>query len=212
MSAIAGIHIFAERKAKILTSLKAALHDAEFQNDYEAKTVSKEQITGEVYNSDLSEVEKLIGDNLYQSIAIVLYDDYISILFEDAEYEETLARAATYSETFEKPVFFTLMPDSDTVIFGAADRGKVVTQCALGDELYEYDIENKKINMDYMSFIFNTKNLTDLNTCDSASDIVYALDEDYGICADISPLSIPLFGDKYKLLEQSKTFSVYSTL
>lgn len=212
MAAIAGIHIFSERKAKILTSLKAALHDIEAQNEAETSLFSKQQITGDVFNSDLCEVEKLIGDNLYQSIAIVLYDDYISILFEDADYEETANRAVHYSETFEKPVFFTMLSDSDTVIFGAADRGKLVTKRAVGNELYEYDLEEESINMDYLSFIFNAKNLTDLNGCKNASDIIFALEEDYGIYTDISPLSIPLFEDKYKLIEQSKTFSVYSTL
>ena len=212
MSVIAGIHIFTDRKAKILTSLKAALHQAEELCEKENPHTAGEMINDSVFKSDFNELEGIIGNAFYNELAIVLFDYYISILFEDAEADEKREKAEQYSETFEKPVFITLMCDSESIVFGAADRGKTVTMLSMGEDFDDPGIESGKINMDYFSFIFIDKNLTDLNRLDSAADIVYALEEDYGIFADLSPVSIPLFVEKYKLLEESKSFSVYSTL
>lgn len=213
MTSSAGIFILSDRKAKILTALKASLHAAEQASDAAQQDTDDiaGQITSEIFRDQYNEIESIIGDTFGIDTAIVLYDDYVAILYEDADYDTIIAQAVQYSEVFGKPAFFTLTPDSDTIIFGAADGGKIRARLVLSEYPDEYDIEPEKINMDYLSFIFNAKNLTDLNDCNSAQDVIYALEEDYGIFADITPTTVPLF-DTYKLLEKSKTFSVYSVL
>ncbi len=211
MAQAAGIHILSNRKAKILTALKASLHDAEKIAEIKGESLSADQqIKGDSFREIYDECSKAFGDSLFCNIAIVLYDDYVSQLYEDCDPEYIEKQAASYSEIFDKPVLFSVLLDNDAVIFGIASDGKVRTRRICGEYLDEYDLQDEKINMDYLTRIFNTSNLTDLNVCENVEDMLFALEEDYGICADITPLSIPLFEDKYKLLEKSSSFCVYS--
>lgn len=211
MAQAAGIHILSDRKAKILTALKASLHDAERIAEIKGEDVSADkQIKGDTFKEIYDECSKAFGDSLFCNVAIVLYDDYISQLYEDCDPEYIQKQAESYSKIFDKPVLFSVLLDSDAVIFGVATDGILRTRRVCGEYLDEYDLQDEKINMDYLTRIFNAPNLTDLNECGSVEDMLFALEEDYGICADITPLSIPLFEDKYKLLEKSSSFCVYS--
>lgn len=215
MSTVAGIHILTDRKAKIMTLIKASMRDAE--NAARIKRSLDEEaeigeIKGEEFNKIYEEVSSSFGDALSQDKAIVLFDDYVSVLFEDCEVQEIQERAASYSEVFEKPCVFCVLVDSDALIFGIAANGKVCTRRVLGEYLDEYSLEEEKINMDYFRRYFNSSNLTDLNLCDNVSDVLFAIEEDYGIVGDISPLTVSLFDDKFKLLEKSETFCVWTTL
>ena len=213
MSASAGIHILTDRKAKILTAIKASLHDAEkLAGNRGDKVASKDQISGDTFHEIYDECEKSFGESLFRNVAVVLYDDYISQLYEDCEPEYIEKQAQSYSEIFDKPVLYSVLLDNDAIIFGVALGGKIATRLVTGEYLDEYDLCDEKINMDYLSRIFNATNLSDLNDCDNVGDVLFALDEDYGICADVTPLSITLFDDKYKLLEESESFCVYSDI
>lgn len=214
MSTVAGIHILTDRKAKIMTLIKASMRDAE--NMARVKRAldgdNAKSISGDEFGKIYKEVSDTFGDSLVQDTAIVLFDDYVSVLFEDCDAEEIQQKAVSYSEVFEKVCIFCILVDSDAVIFGVASNGKLCTRLVTGEYLDELDLEHEEINMDYLKRYFNADNLTDLNSCDNISDILFAIEEDYGISADISPLTISLFDDKYKLLEKSETFCVWSTL
>lgn len=216
MSTVAGIHILTDRKAKIMTLIKASLRDAE--NMAKAKKALKGEddatgtISGEQFNKVYGEIAQSFGDSLVQDTAIVLYDDYVSVLFEDIEADEVIEKAVSYSEVFDKPCVFCVLLDSDALVFGIAAGGKLCTKLVMGEYLDEYDLTAESINMDHFKRYFNAANLSDLNECDNVSDALFAIEEDYGICADVSPLTISLFDDKYKLLEKSETFCVWSTL
>lgn len=213
MSASAGIHILTDRKAKILTAIKASLRDAEaLLQDDTPKDGAGKQITGDSFREIYDECEKSFGDSLFRNVAIVLYADYVSQLYEDCDPEYIEKQAQSYSEIFDKPVLYTVIIDDDTMIFGVALGGKLATRRVTGEYLDEYELAEEKINMDYLSRIFNDTKLCDLNEYDNVGDMLFALSEDYGICADITPLSITLFDDKYKLLEESASFCVYSDL
>ncbi|MBR5527634.1 MAG: hypothetical protein IKV97_01430 [Clostridia bacterium] len=212
MTCSAGIHILTDRKAKILNALKSSLHDAERLSELSEIKNAGEQISNDSFKKQFDEINESFGDAFSQNTAIVLYDDYISLVYEEADLDTILNQAMQYSEIFGRPVFFTATPDSDTVLFGAAKDGKLQTKLYFGEYLDEFGLDPERINMDLLSYIFNSRNLTDLNECVSASDVIYALEEDYGIFAELSPLSMPLFDDKYKVLEKSTTFSVYSAL
>ena len=213
MAATAGIHILSDRKAKILTALKASLRNAEKASEVsDERSSAEKQIQGDSFREVYDECEKSFGDSLFCNVAIVLYDDYVSQLYEDCEPSYIEQQAQSYSEIFAKPVLFSIILDSDAIVFGLATDGKVRTRRITGEYLDEYELCDEKINMDYLTRIFNATNLCDLNECENVEDMLFALEEDYGICADISPLSIPLFEDKYKLLEKSESFCVYSDL
>lgn len=211
MSMSAGIHILTDRKAKILTAIKASLRDAAKASDIENENVGK-QISGDTFREIYDECEKTFGDSLFRNVAVVLYDDYVSQLYEDCEYEYIEKQAQSYSEIFDKPVLYSILIDNDAMIFGVAMSGKLCTRRVVGEYLDEYDLEDEKINMDYLSRIFNATNLTNLNECENVGDMLFELSQDYGICADITPLSITLFDDKYKLLEENTIFCVYSDI
>lgn len=212
MPSISGIHIFTDRKAKILNTIKASLRDAASATDDVLKegVSASEQIKEGAFSREHSLLRDAAGDALYQDTAIVLSDDYLSLIHEDKELCDIENTAAKYSELFEKPVFYTYIADDELIVFGACDRGKPVTRRIAGfceDELCE-----ENINMDYLYFIFNSHNLCDLNKEKDISDIIYAIEEDYGILAELSPLSLPFFDDKFKVLEKSSSFSVYSAI
>ncbi len=213
MSMSAGIHILTDRKAKILTAIKASLRDAEklSRND-ESKEDAGKAIVGDSFREIYDECEKTFGDSLFRNVAVVLYDDYVSQLYEDCEYEYIEKQAQSYSEVFAKPVLYSVILDNDAMIFGVALDGKLCTRRVTGEYLDEYELADEKINMDYLTRIFNDTRLTDLNECENVGDMLFALSEDFGICADITPLSITLFDEKYKLLEESASFCVYSEL
>ncbi len=213
MSASAGIHILTDRKAKILTAIKASLRDAEklSQNDQTTDEAGK-AILGDSFREIYDECEKSFGDSLFRNVALVLYDDYVSQLYEDCDPEYIEKQAQSYSEIFDKPVLYSVILDNDAMIFGVALGGKLCTRRVTGEYLDEYELEDEKINMDYLSRIFNDGKLSDLNRYENVGDMLFALSEDYGICADITPLSITLFDDKYKLLEENASFCVYSDL
>lgn len=212
MATISGIHIFADRKAKILNTIKASMRDALAVNDADSIAGScSTQIEEGAFSKEHSEMRKAAGDALYQDTAIVLSDDYLSILSEDRELDEIENEAANYSALFEKPVFYTHIEDDNLIVFGACDRGKPVTRRITGD-LDGTGFGEEKINMDYLYFIFNSKRLCDLNNENEISDMIYTLEEDYGILAELSPFSLALFDDRYKVLEKSTGFSVYSAI
>ena len=214
MSTVAGIHILTDRKAKIMTLIKASMRDAE--NMARAKRAfdgdNAKSISGDEFGKIYKEVSESFGDSLVQDTAIVLFDDYVSVLFEDCEVEEIQQKAISYSEVFEKVCIFCVLVDSDALVFGVAANGKLCTRLVTGEYLDELELEPEEINMDYLKRYFNAENLTNLNTSDNISDTLFAIEEDYGISADISPLTVSLFDDKYKLLEKSETFCVWSTL
>lgn len=216
MSIVAGIHILTDRKAKIMTLIKASMRDAEnavrIKNALDGKEDNKIAIKGEKFNEVYDEVSESFGDSLVQDKAIVLFDDYVSVLFEDCEIDDVQQKAVSYSEVFEKPCIFCVCIDSDAMIFGICANGKLCTRRVLGEYLDDYSLSAEKVNMDYFKRYFNSQNLTDLNLCDNVSDALFAIEEDYGISADMSPLTVSLFDDKYKLLEKSETFCVWSTL
>lgn len=210
MPIISGIHIFTDRKAKILNTIKASLRDAQAAQE---ETYSKDTIKIEegAFSREHSLMRDAAGQALYQDTAIVLSDDYLSLFYEDRELDYIEKAAANYSALFEKPVFYTYIEDESLIVFGACDRGKTVTRRVTG-VFDESELCEENINMDYLVFIFNSRNLCDLNKYNSASDIIYALEEDYGISTELSPFVIPFFDDRYKLLEKSAGFSVYSAI
>ena len=216
MSTVAGIHILTDRKAKIMTLIKASMRDAEnavrIKNALDGKNDGDFSIKGDKFNEVYNEVSQSFGESLSQDKAIVLFDDYVSVLFEDCEVDEIQERAASYSEVFEKPCVFCICLDSDALVFGICANGKLCTRRVMGEYLDEYSLSDEKINMDHFKRYFNSSNLQDLNLCDNVSDALFAIEEDYGIAADMSPLTVSLFDDKFKLLEKSETFCVWSTL
>ena len=211
MSNSAGIHILTDRKAKILTAIKASLRDSEKLSDMKNENAGN-QISGDTFREIFDECEKSFGDSLFRNVAVVLYDDYVSQLYEECDPEYIEKQAQSYSEIFDKPVLYSILLDNDAMIFGVAMDGKLCTRRVTGEYLDEFDLEDEKINMDYLSRIFNATNLSDLNECETVGDMLFEISQDYGICADITPLSITLFDDKYKLLEESASFCVYSDI
>ena len=208
MAGIGSIHILTDKKARVLTALKASLRAYESViSASDAKKVGN-LIDGEVFET----VYNACADELSQDIAIYLSDDYVSICYEDIEFQDLEKNAVGFCEAFEKPVLYTLILDDDVIVVGVCRNGKTVTKLVLGEFCDEYDLAEEKINMDELAHIFNAHNLSDLNECGDVSDVCYALNEDYGIDAELSPLSLPLYSDEYKLLEKNKTFSVYSSL
>lgn len=216
MAVTAGIYILTEKKAKILTALKASLRDAESVSINKDEEINGDIVKDGIFKEEYKEYTDNFGNNFSNETAVVVYDDYVSVLFEDCDPGEAEENAVRYSDIFGKTVLYFINIDNDAIVFGAADGGRIKTRLAYGEYLDEYGIKPEKINMDYLAFIYNAGNLTDLNRCaeasDGISDIVYALEEDYGIYAEVSPLTISLFKDKYKLLEKSRSFSVYSAL
>lgn len=208
MAGIGSIHILTDKKAKVLTAIKASLraYESVISPD-EAKKVGS-LIDGEVFET----VYNACADELSQDIAVYLSDDYVSVCYEDITPEEIEQNALGFCEAFDKPVLYTLILDEDIVLVGVYYNGKRRTRLVLGEGCEEYDLTEEKINMDELSHLFNAHNLTDLNDCGDVSDVCCSLNEDYGINPELSPLSLPLYSDEYKLLEKSKTFSVYSSL
>ncbi len=208
MAVVGSIHILTDRKAKVLTALKASLraYESVISPD-DAKKVGS-LIDGEVFET----VYNACADELSQDIAIYLSDDYVSVCYEDIELSELEKNAAGFCEAFEKPTLYVAIIDEDSAVFGVCRNGKLRTRLTLGEYLDELDLAEEKINMDELAHVFNAHNLTDLNECRDVAELCYALDEDYGINPELSPLSLPLYSDEYKLLEKSKTFSVYSSL
>lgn len=208
MATVGSIHILTDKKAKVLTAIKASLRAYESViSPEDAKKVGR-LIDGEVFET----VYNACADELSQDIAVYLSADYVSVCYEDIELSELEENAKGFCEAFEKAVLYTAIIDEDTAVFGVCYGGKIRTRLILGDDCTEYDLSAEKINMDELSRVFNAHNLTDLNDCRDVSELCYALDEDYGIDPSLSPLSLPLYSDEYKLLEKSKTFSVYSSL
>lgn len=208
MSAIGGIHIISDKKAKILTTLKASLRAYEPTVSPEtAKTVGK-SIDGESFEA----IYLSCADELSQDMAIVLSDDYVSVYYEDTENDELEKNARGYSEIFEKQVLAVQIIDGDVLTLSVYDCGKRRTRLVFGEYCEDYDLEREEINMDELARIYNSRSLSNLNDCRDISELCYALDEDYGINAELSPLSLPLYSDEWKLLEKSSSFSVYSSL
>ncbi len=208
MSVISGIHIFTDKKAKVLINLKASLRGQTSVISDETAKKAKELLSGE----GLSELLENYSDSMTQECAIVLFDDYVSAYFEEKQPQEIAAFAASCSESFAKPVVFTVNIDNEVMIVGIANEGVVRSRLVFGENAEEYDLSSERINMDYLMFIFNSRTLSDLNECRSCEDIAFCLEEDYGIMSELSPMSMILFEDKYKLLERNEFFSVYSTL
>lgn len=208
MAAIGGIHILTDKKAKILTALKASLRACEPVISPEAAKKAKETITGDGFDS----LYDTCGDDLCQDMAILLTDDYVSVCYEDIALETLEQNAAGYSEVFEKPAVYTLLLDEDVLVLGVYDGGKRRTRLIVGEYAGEYGLDAETINMDELARLYHASNLNDLNEAEQISDLIDSLHEDYGINPELSPLSLPLFFDEFKLLEKSESFSVYSAL
>lgn len=221
VSSNAGIYILTDKKAKILTALKASMRGAEaaFPDKNSENENAATQIKGSEFAKLYDECKNIYGSSVPADVAIVLFDDYVAVLIEACDPASVEKQALEYSEVFEKPVLFTVVSDSedaDALIFGAAENGKLKTRLIYGNYCEEYELPPENINMDYMAKLFNADYLTDLNrlaenpdAADGVSDLTYALDEDYGIRANLSPISIPLY-DEYKALEQNGIFCVYT--
>ena len=84
MAVVGSIHILTDRKAKVLTALKASLraYESVISPD-DAKKVGS-LIDGEVFET----VYNACADELSQDIAIYLSDDYVSVCYEDIELSE----------------------------------------------------------------------------------------------------------------------------
>lgn len=208
MAAIGGIHIITDRKAKILTAIKASLRAYESTVSPEAAKAAGKQIEGESFEA----VYLSCAQELSQDIAIVLSDEYVSVCYEDIDTDELEKNALGYCAVFEKPVIVTQILDDDVMVIAVYDGGKRRTRLVFGEYAEDYGLTEKAINMDELSRLFRSHHPEDLNDCHDISELCYAMSEDYGIDPNLSPLSLPLYSDEWKLLEKSESFSVYSSL
>lgn len=208
MASIGGIHIITDRKAKILTAIKASLRAYEPTISPEAAKAAGKRIEGENFEA----VYLSCAQELSQDIAVVLSDDYVSVCYEDIEPDALEQNALGYAKVFEKPVVATQILDDDVITVAVYDGGKRRTRLVFGEYAEEYGLTEEKINMDELTRLFHTHRPEDLNECRDVSNVCFAMSEDYGIDPNLSPLSLPLCSDEWKLLEKSNSFSVYSSL
>ena len=206
MGLIAGIHLLTEKKARVLTAITSSLRDSAPILTTDEAEKARDLLNDKRYSEQFNH----FSDSLTHEIAVLLTDDYLSVLYEDIEPETLEETAAAYSERFSLPCLFVGSIDEENLLFGIAYDGKVQTRRILGDMWEDYGLSEEEINMDHLARTFRDPRLSDLNDITDAEDMSYALEEDYGIDTSLSPAVLPIFDDRYRCMEQNDIFAVYA--